>query len=115
MNLSRHLVKLGFLLLYVAVHFVVHKTVNYTIIIAGFLSTEDESAMGNYALMDISQALLWLRENIASFNGDPQRVTLFGHGHGSAIVNLLMLSPFVMGKIRLFCFRCSYAITVCDG
>lgn len=53
--------------------------------------------MGNYALLDITQALLWLRENIASFNGDPQRVTLFGHGSGAAIVNLLMLSPFIKG------------------
>ncbi|CAG5117671.1 unnamed protein product, partial [Candidula unifasciata] len=60
-----------------------------------FLSTEDKSALGNYALLDIIQALIWLRENIADFRGDPKRVTLFGHGAGAAIVNLLMLSPFV--------------------
>ncbi|GFS19776.1 neuroligin 4 [Elysia marginata] len=78
-------------------------TLNYRLGVLGFLSTEEVSAMGNYALMDITQALLWLRENIASFNGDPQKVTLFGHGHGSAIVNLLMLSPFVMeGKANFF-------------
>ncbi|KAH9512312.1 Neuroligin-2 [Bulinus truncatus] len=63
-----------------------------------FLSTGDPSALGNYALLDVIQALLWLKENIPSFNGDPQRVTLFGHGTGAAIVNLLLLSPFVYGE-----------------
>lgn len=54
--------------------------------------------MGNYALTDIFQALIWLSENIAYFRGDPNKVTLFGHGTGAAIVNLLMLSPFVTGE-----------------
>lgn len=53
--------------------------------------------MANLGLLDITQALLWLQENIASFYGDPKRVTLFGHGHGAALVNLLLLSPFVSG------------------
>ncbi|KAK0040275.1 neuroligin-4 X-linked, partial [Biomphalaria pfeifferi] len=70
-------------------------TLNYRLGVLGFLSTGDQSAMGNYALLDVIQALLWLKENIPSFNGDPQRVTLFGHGTGAAIVNLLLLSPFV--------------------
>ncbi|XP_048246692.1 neuroligin-4, X-linked-like isoform X2 [Haliotis cracherodii] len=69
-------------------------TLNYRLGVLGFLTTGNQAAMGNYALLDITQALHWLRENIASFTGDPQRVTLFGHGHGAALVNLLMLSPF---------------------
>ncbi|XP_059162387.1 neuroligin-4, X-linked-like [Physella acuta] len=70
-------------------------TLNYRLGVLGFLTTGDNFAMGNYALLDITQALLWLRENIASFGGDPQKITLFGHGTGAALVNLLLLSPFV--------------------
>lgn len=39
--------------------------------------------------------LTWIRENIGQFGGDTNRVTLFGHGHGAALVNILMLSPLV--------------------
>ncbi|ESP00884.1 hypothetical protein LOTGIDRAFT_91354, partial [Lottia gigantea] len=77
-------------------------TLNYRVGVLGFLSTGDGAAMGNYAQLDIIQALHWLKENIVSFNGDPSRVTLFGHGHGAAIVNLILLSPFVQGHGPLF-------------
>ncbi|XP_050389898.1 neuroligin-4, X-linked isoform X2 [Patella vulgata] len=77
-------------------------TLNYRVGVLGFLATGDNSAMGNYAQLDIIQALHWLKENIVSFNGDPGRVTLFGHGHGAAIVNLILLSPFVQGHGPLF-------------
>ncbi|XP_076453475.1 neuroligin-2-like [Babylonia areolata] len=70
-------------------------TLNYRLGVLGFLTTLDHSAMGNLGLLDITQALLWLQDNIASFHGDPKRVTLFGHGHGASLVNLLLLSPFV--------------------
>ncbi|XP_052830587.1 neuroligin-4, X-linked [Octopus bimaculoides] len=68
-------------------------TVNYRLGVLGFLSTGDGTASGNYATLDQIAALHWLKENIESFNGDKQRVTLFGHGHGAALVNLLLVSP----------------------
>lgn len=68
-------------------------TVNYRLGVLGFLSTGDSTASGNYATLDQIAALHWLKENIESFNGDKQRVTLFGHGHGAALVNLLLVSP----------------------
>lgn len=40
-------------------------------------------------------ALLWVKENIAAFGGDPGSVTLMGHGTGAACVNFLMVSPMV--------------------
>lgn len=59
---------------------------------AGFLSTGDQSAKGNYGLLDQIQALRWLNENIGHFGGDPERITIFGSGAGAACVNLLILS-----------------------
>lgn len=60
--------------------------------IIGFLNTGHSSAQGNQALMDILAVLQWVQDNIAAFNGDPNKVTLFGHGHGAALVNILMFS-----------------------
>jgi len=66
--------------------------------LTGFLSTGDSNAPGNYALLDQVAALHWVKENIAAFDGDPNDVTLMGHGHGAALANLLMLSPVTKGR-----------------
>jgi len=63
----------------------------------GFLSTGDSNAPGNYALLDLVAALHWIKENIEPFGGDPSCVTLMGHGHGAALVNLLIVSPVTRG------------------
>ena len=66
---------------------------------AGFLSsgTVDGNTRGNYALYDVMAALGWIKENVWSFGGDPHHVTLMGHGHGAALVNLLAISPLIPG------------------
>ncbi len=66
---------------------------------AGFLSTGDQSAKGNYGLLDQIQALRWLNENIGHFGGDPERITIFGSGAGAACVNLLILSHHSEGEV----------------
>ncbi|KAK3910659.1 Neuroligin-4, Y-linked [Frankliniella fusca] len=61
---------------------------------AGFLKTgAKSSAQGNFGLMDLVAALHWLRENLPAFGGDPQRVTLVGHGTGAALANIVAVSP----------------------
>jgi len=64
---------------------------------AGFLSTEEGSAPGNYAILDLVAALHWIKENIAAFGGDADRVSLLGHGYGAALVNILLVSPITKG------------------
>lgn len=65
---------------------------------AGFLSTGDQAAKGNYGLLDQIQALRWISENIVFFGGDPLRITVFGSGIGASCVSLLTLSHHSEGK-----------------
>lgn len=49
--------------------------------------------------MDLVAGLHWLRENLPSFGGDPERVTIMGHGTGAALANFLSVSPVARGNI----------------
>lgn len=49
-------------------------------------------APGNYGIKDVKEALEWIQENIRSFGGNPESVTLMGHSAGAAIVHFLALS-----------------------
>ena len=66
--------------------------------LAGFLSTGDQAAKGNYGLLDQIQALRWIEENVGAFGGDPKRVTIFGSGAGASCVSLLTLSHYSEGN-----------------
>ncbi|XP_025268579.1 uncharacterized protein LOC105254067 isoform X2 [Camponotus floridanus] len=81
---------------------VVFVTINFRLGILGFLrpGIRDDTA-SNFGLLDQIAALLWLRENIAEFGGDFDRVTLIGHGTGAIFANLLLISP-VANKKGLF-------------
>lgn len=61
-------------------------TLNYRLGLLGFFSHPDlqreTERFGNYGLQDQLAALRWVRENIAAFGGDPDKVTLFGQSAG---------------------------------
>ncbi|CAK9827817.1 Neuroligin-4, X-linked [Anthophora retusa] len=81
---------------------VVFVTINFRLGILGFLrpGIRDDTA-SNFGLLDQIAALLWLRENIVDFGGDPDSITLVGHGTGAIFANLLLISP-VANKKGLF-------------
>ena len=67
--------------------------------LTGFLSTEDDVAPGNFALLDVVHALYWVQDNIAGFGGDPSRVTLFGNSAGGGMVSHLLFTPMTEGVV----------------
>ncbi|ENN81489.1 hypothetical protein YQE_02111, partial [Dendroctonus ponderosae] len=50
--------------------------------------------------MDLVAGLHWLRENLPAFGGDPERVTLMGHGTGAALVNFIAVSPVAKDNVN---------------
>jgi para-nitrobenzyl esterase len=78
-------------------------TMNYRVGVLGFLvhpelSKESSAKVsGNYGLLDQIAALQWVRDNIAAFGGDPNRVTIAGQSAGGMSVHSLIASPLARG------------------
>jgi para-nitrobenzyl esterase len=78
-------------------------SLNYRLGVFGFFAHPDlteesgHNASGNYGLLDQVAALKWIKENIATFGGDPDNVTIFGESAGSLSVSALMASPLAKG------------------
>lgn len=53
---------------------------------------------GNLGMWDQRQALLWIKENIDKFGGNPNQITLWGQNSGSANVGALSLSKWTRGN-----------------
>ncbi|MVF11347.1 carboxylesterase family protein [Ketobacter sp. MCCC 1A13808] len=74
-------------------------TLNYRLGALGFLSLPELDATlpaadaGNAALEDQRLALEWVQQNIGSFGGDKDNVTLFGESAGSMSACVHMVSP----------------------
>src|SRR5208337_918811 len=98
---------------------VVVVTVNYRLGALGFLDlssfdTARRRFDSNIGLRDVLAALGWVRDNIAAFGGDPQRVTLFGESAGAGIVTTLLASPAAEGLFAGAIAQSSPATSVYD-
>ncbi|MDC6387457.1 carboxylesterase family protein [Maribacter sp. PR1] len=72
----------------------------------GFLAHPELSAenpdkvSGNYGILDQIAGLQWVKENIAAFGGDPNKVTIFGESAGGISVSMLCASPLAKGLFQ---------------
>jgi para-nitrobenzyl esterase len=80
---------------------VVVVSVNHRLNILGFLDLSTVSPKykesGNVGMLDVVQALEWVRDNITRFGGDPSNVTIFGESGGGGKVGTLMCMPKARG------------------
>jgi para-nitrobenzyl esterase len=82
---------------------VVLVTINYRLGVFGYIAhpalsaSDPRGVSGNYGLLDQVAALAWIRDNIESFGGDPDNVTIFGESAGAQSVTEIMSTPLSQG------------------
>jgi para-nitrobenzyl esterase len=81
-----------------AANHVVVVTFNHRVGVEGYAHLPGVPA--NRALLDQVAALAWVRENIAAFGGDPDRVTVFGQSAGAGAIAALLVMPAAAGLFR---------------
>jgi para-nitrobenzyl esterase len=85
---------------------VVVVSMNYRVNLFGWFSHPEltkespNHASGNYGALDQLAAIRWVKNNIAQFGGDPNKITVFGQSGGSRSVNFLAASPLAKGLFR---------------
>ncbi|MGW0820201.1 carboxylesterase/lipase family protein [Streptomyces sp. NPDC002845] len=77
---------------------VVLVSINYRLGVEGYGLFPD--APPNPGLRDQLAALEWVRDAIAGFGGDPDRVTVFGESAGAISIGALLASPRAQGLFR---------------
>lgn len=84
---------------------VIGVTANYREGVFGFFAHPDLTAetsykgSGNYGFLDQVAAIQWVKDNIAAFGGDPNRINIVGESAGSFSTSLLMCSPLSKGNL----------------
>ena len=95
---------------------VVVVTVNHRLHALGYTDFskygEEYANSGNAGIMDLVEALKWIRDNIANFGGDPDNVTLFGQSGGGGKIMSLMQTPAADGLYHKACIQSAVAETV---
>lgn len=80
-------------------------TINYRLNLFGYLAHPALSAeapykaSGNYGALDQAAAIQWVKDNISSFGGDPNSITIAGESAGSMAVSVHMASPLSRDNI----------------
>ncbi|HEY9544044.1 carboxylesterase/lipase family protein [Prevotella sp.] len=80
---------------------VVVVTVNHRLNVLGFLDLsafgERYAKSGNVGMLDLVESLRWIKENVESFGGDPDNITIFGQSGGGGKVSTLLAMPSAKG------------------
>ncbi|HEY8928707.1 MAG TPA: carboxylesterase family protein [Mucilaginibacter sp.] len=85
---------------------IVTVTINYRLGSLGFMYMGDVDKRygqsGNCGLLDCIAALKWIKQNIAAFGGDPNRVTIMGESAGAKLISAVLVSPLSKGLFRQY-------------
>ena len=96
-------------------HDVVAISVNHRLNIFGFLYLAEFGGKwaeaSNSGMLDVVAALEWVRDNVASFGGDPNNVTIFGQSGGAGKVSTLMAMPSAKGLFHRAIAQSGAAVT----
>ena len=78
---------------------IVYVSINFRLGVLGYLDLRSlgGDCAANPATLDQILALEWVRDNIAAFGGDPDRVTIMGESAGASAVTALMCAPQARG------------------
>ncbi|WP_343561706.1 carboxylesterase family protein [Sphingobacterium sp.] len=80
---------------------IVAVTIDYRLGVLGFLKLNDigkqYATSGNNGILDCLAALKWVKNNIAEFGGDPDKVTIMGESAGAKLVSALVVTPLSKG------------------
>ncbi|HOI27978.1 MAG TPA: carboxylesterase family protein [Paludibacteraceae bacterium] len=82
---------------------IIYASIEYRFGALGFLCHPElakeskQGLAGNYGILDQIEALKWVHSNIASFGGDPDKITICGESAGGISVSILCASPLCKG------------------
>jgi para-nitrobenzyl esterase len=97
---------------------VVVVSLNHRLNVLGFADlsefSSDFAASGDVGMLDIVQALKWVRANISQFGGDPNTVTIFGQSGGGRKVETLLTMPSAKGLFHRAIVESGAAVRVVD-
>uniref|UniRef100_A0A914KYM8 Carboxylic ester hydrolase n=1 Tax=Meloidogyne incognita TaxID=6306 RepID=A0A914KYM8_MELIC len=84
---------------------IIFVSINYRLGLLGFfthpaLREENPKLHGNYGLLDQIFAIKWVKNNIANFGGDPERITVGGQSAGAISSLLLAFSPLASNLFK---------------
>jgi len=81
-------------------------TINYRLGVFGFMYLGDAdksyATSGNNGTLDCIMALSWIKQNIAAFGGDPDRVTIMGESAGAKLISAVLVSPKSKGLFQQY-------------
>jgi len=76
-------------------------SLNHRLNALGFLNLssfgEKYKYSGNVGMLDILEALNWVKQNVSAFGGDPNNITIFGQSGGGRKVCALLAAPRAKG------------------